>query len=266
VASAQITMAESFGVQGRGRFYDEVGAIRDVVQNHMLQVMALLAMDAPVGCSSDAVRDEKLRALRAMRPLERNDVVRGQFAGYRNEPGVARDSQVETFAAVRLHLDTWRWSGVPFYIRAGKRLPETTTEITVRLKKPPQAVFADDGQSAPNYFRFRLSPDVSISLGARVKLPGAVMAGQQSELVVHRDPCADMMPYERLLHDAIHGDASLFTSAAAVEAAWRIVDPILGNATPVEPYEPNSWGPADAARMMAGEGGWHDPVPDAGGA
>jgi glucose-6-phosphate 1-dehydrogenase len=266
VASAQITMAESFGVQGRGRFYDEVGAIRDVVQNHMLQVMALLAMDAPVGCSSDAVRDEKLRALRAMRPLERNDVVRGQFAGYRNEPGVVRDSQVETFAAVRLHLDTWRWSGVPFYIRAGKRLPETTTEITVRLKKPPQAVFADDGQSAPNYFRFRLSPDVSISLGARVKLPGAVMAGQQSELVVHRDPCADMMPYERLLHDAIHGDASLFTSAAAVEAAWRIVDPILGNATPVEPYEPNSWGPADAARMMAGEGGWHDPVPDAGGA
>ncbi len=262
VASVQITMAESFGVQGRGRFYDEVGAIRDVVQNHMLQVMALLAMDAPVGCSSDAVRDEKLRALRAMRPLEPSDVVRGQFAGYRDEPGVARDSQVETFAAVRLHLDTWRWAGVPFCIRAGKRLPVTTTEITVRLKKPPQVVFPEAGAQAPNYFRFRLSPEVSISLGARAKRPGAIMTGQQTELVVHRDPCGDMMPYERLLHDAIHGDASLFTSAAAVEAAWRVVDPILGNVTPVEPYEPKSWGSAEAARMMAGEGGWHDPEPD----
>jgi glucose-6-phosphate 1-dehydrogenase len=263
VASVQITMAESFGVQGRGRFYDEVGAIRDVVQNHMLQVMALLAMDAPVGCSSDAVRDEKLRALRAMGPLEPEDVVRGQFVGYRDEPGVARDSQVETFAAVRLHLVTWRWAGVPFCIRAGKRLPVTTTEITVRLKKPPQAVFAETDVRAPNYFRFRLSPDVCISLGARAKRPGAIMTGQQTELVVHRDPCGDMMPYERLLHDAIHGDASLFTSAAAVEAAWRVVDPILGNATPVEPYEPDAWGPAQAARMMAGEGGWHDPAPDA---
>jgi glucose-6-phosphate 1-dehydrogenase len=263
VASVQITMAESFGVQGRGGFYDEVGAIRDVVQNHMLQVMALLAMDAPVGCGSEAVRDEKLRALRAMRPLEPEDVVRGQFVGYRDEPGVARDSQVETFAAVRLHLVTWRWAGVPFCIRAGKRLPVTTTEITVRLKQPPQAVFAEADAQAPNYFRFRLSPDVSISLGARAKRPGAIMTGQQTELVVHRDPCGDMMPYERLLHDAIHGDASLFTSAAAVEAAWRVVDPILGNATPVEPYEPDAWGPAQAARMMAGEGGWHDPAPDA---
>ena len=262
VASVQITMAERFGVQGRGRFYDEVGAIRDVVQNHMLQVMALLSMDAPVGSGSDAGRDEKLRALRAMRPLDPGDVVRGQFAGYRDEPGVASDSQVETFAAVRLHLDTWRWAGVPFYIRAGKRLPETTTEITVRLKLPPQMVFADTGHGAPNYLRFRLSPDVSISLGARVKLPGTVMAGQQTELVVHRDPCGDTMPYARLLHDAIHGDASLFTSAAAVEAAWRIVDPALGNATPLEPYEPNSWGPADAARLIAGQGGWHDPAPE----
>jgi len=262
VGSVQITMAERFGVQGRGRFYDEVGAIRDVVQNHMLQAMALLTMDAPIGCAPDAVHNERLRALRAMRPLETDDVVRGQFAGYCNEPGVAPDSQVETFAALRLHLDTWRWAGVPFFIRAGKRLPETTTEITARLKQPPQAVFADAGQSAPNYLRFRLSPDVSISLGARVKTPGEGMVGQQSALVVHRDACGDMMPYERLLHDAIHGDASLFTSAAAVEAAWRVVDPILGNATPIEPYEANSWGPADAARMMAGEGGWHDPVPD----
>jgi glucose-6-phosphate 1-dehydrogenase len=263
VASVQITMAERFGVQGRGRFYDEVGAIRDVVQNHMLQVMALLAMDAPVGSGSEAVRNEKLRALRAMRPLDPGDVVRGQFAGYRDEPGVAPDSKVETFAALRLHLDTWRWAGVPFFIRAGKRLPETTTEITVRLKRPPLAVFGDAGHSAPNYLRFRLSPDVSISLGVRVKRPGAAMAGLQTELVVHRDPCEDMMPYARLLHDAIRGDAALFTSAAAVEAAWRVVDPVLGDATPIEPYEANSWGPADAARMMAGEGGWHDPAPDA---
>jgi glucose-6-phosphate 1-dehydrogenase len=263
VASVQITMAERFGVQGRGRFYDEVGAIRDVVQNHMLQVMAMLAMDAPVGSGSDAVRDEKLRALRAMRPLDPGDVVRGQFAGYRDEPGVAANSEVETFTALRLHLDTWRWAGVPFFIRAGKRLPETTTEITVRLKRPPLAVFGDAGRAAPNYLRFRLSPDVSISLGAHVKRPGAAMAGQQTELVVHRDPCEGMMPYARMLNDAIHGDASLFTSAAAVEAAWRVVDPALGNATPVEPYEANSWGPAGAARMMAGEGGWHDPAPDA---
>ena len=264
VASVQITMAERFGVQGRGSFYDEVGAIRDVVQNHMLQVTALLAMDAPVGCSSDAVQNEKLRAFRAMRPLQRSEVVRGQFAGYRDESGVAPDSQVETFAALRLHIDTWRWAGVPFYIRAGKRLPETTTEITVTLKRPPQAVFVDAGQSSLNYFRFRLSPDVSISVGARVKMPGAVMAGQQTELIVHRDPCEDMMPYERLLRAAIRGDASLFTTAASVEAAWCVVDPILGDVTPVERYASNSWGPADAARMMAGDGGWHDPAPDRG--
>jgi glucose-6-phosphate 1-dehydrogenase len=191
-------------------------------------------------------------------------VVRGQFAGYRDEPGVAPDSQVETFAALRLHIDTWRWSGVPFYIRAGKELPETTTEITVTLKQPPQAVFASAGESPPNYFRFRLSPDVSISVGARVKRPGALMAGQQAELIVHRDPCEDMMPYERLLRAAIRGDASLFTSAASVEAAWRVVDAILGDVGPVEPYASKSWGPANAARLIAGDGGWHDPVADRG--
>jgi glucose-6-phosphate 1-dehydrogenase len=264
VASVQVTMAERFGVQGRGRYYDEVGAIRDVVQNHVLQVTALLAMDAPVGLGSNAVRDEKLRAFRAMRPLAASDVVRGQFAGYRDEPGVAPDSQVETFAALRLHIDTWRWAGVPFYIRAGKQLPETTTEIMVTLNKPPQAVFADTGASPPNYFRFRLSPDVSISVGARVKAPGPVMTGQQTELIVHRDSCADMMPYERLLRDAICGDASLFTSAEAVEAAWRVVDPVLGNAVPVEPYTPDSWGPADADRIIVAGGGWHDPAPNPG--
>jgi glucose-6-phosphate 1-dehydrogenase len=260
VANVQITMAERFGVQGRGGFYDEVGAIRDVVQNHMLQVTALLAMDAPVGYSSDAMQDEKLRAFRAMRPLEPGDVVRGQFAGYRDEPGVAPDSQVETFAALRLHIDTWRWAGVPFYIRAGKELPETNTEITATLKQPPQTVFAEAGESPPNHLRFRLSPDVSISVGARVKAPGAAMAGVDTELIVHRDPCEDMMPYERLLGAAMRGDASLFTTAQAVEAAWRIVDPILGNVTPVEVYASNSWGPASAARIVADDSGWHDPV------
>jgi glucose-6-phosphate 1-dehydrogenase len=189
-------------------------------------------------------------------------VVRGQFAGYRDEAGVARDSDVETFVALRLHVDTWRWGGVPFYIRVGKRLPVTTTEITVTLDRPPKAVFADAGTGAPNYFRFRLSPEVSISVGARVKAPGRAMTGQQTELVVHRDGCGDMMPYERLLRDAMAGDASLFTSAAAVEAAWRVVDPILEDATPVEPYAPGSWGPANADRMIAGDGDWHNPVPD----
>ena len=260
VASVQITMAEHFGVQGRGRFYDEVGAIRDVVQNHMLQVTALLAMDAPVGHAADAVRDEKLRTFRAMRPLSPAEVVRGQFAGYRDEAGVAPDSQVETFAALRLHIDTWRWAGVPFFIRAGKRLPETTTEITATLKRPPQAVFAEAGESPPNHLRFRLSPDVSISVGARVKAPGAAMAGVDTELIVHRDPCEDMMPYERLLGAAMRGDASLFTTAQAVEAAWRVVDPILGNVAPVEVYASNSWGPASAARIVADDGGWHNPV------
>jgi len=260
VASVQITMAEHFGVQGRGRFYDEVGAIRDVVQNHMLQVTALLAMDAPVGHAADAVRDEKLRTFRAMRLLSPAEVVRGQFAGYRDEAGVAPDSQVETFAALRLHIDTWRWAGVPFFIRAGKRLPETTTEITATLKRPPQAVFAEAGESTPNHLRFRLSPDVSISVGARVKAPGAAMAGVDTELIVHRDPCEDMMPYERLLGAAMRGDASLFTTAQAVEAAWRVVDPILGNVAPVEVYASNSWGPASAARIVADDGGWHNPV------
>jgi glucose-6-phosphate 1-dehydrogenase len=261
VASVQVTMAERFGVQGRGRFYDEVGAIRDVVQNHVLQVTALLAMDAPVGPGPGAMRDEKLRAFRAMRPLAASDVVRGQFAGYRDEPGVAPGSQVETFAALRLHIDTWRWAGVPFYLRVGKRLAETSTEIVVTLKRPPQAVFADSGTSPPNYFRFRLSPDVSISVGARVKSSGPVMTGQQTELIVQRDSCGDMMPYERLLRDAIDGDASLFTSAEAVEAAWRVVDPILGNAVPIEPYAPDSWGPAGADRIIADGSGWHDSAP-----
>jgi glucose-6-phosphate 1-dehydrogenase len=261
VARVQITMAESFGVQGRGRFYEEVGAIRDVVQNHLLQVASLLAMEAPVGHGTDRIRQEKLRVFVAMRPLAVEEVVRGQFHGYRGEKGVAPDSQVETFAALRLHIDNGRWAGVPFEIRAGKRLPVTATEVTVELKRPPHAVFDSFRLGESNYFRFRLSPEVLISAGARIKVPGEAMVGEDAELVLHRHPGDEMLPYERLLGDAMHGDATLFAGADAVEAAWRVVDPILGNATPVTAYEPNTWGPAEAERIVAGEGRWHDPTP-----
>jgi glucose-6-phosphate 1-dehydrogenase len=244
VRSVQITMAETLGVQGRGAFYEEVGAIRDVVQNHMLEVIALLTMEAPTGQDPDALRDKKQRAFRAMLPLTQADVVRGQFRGYRNEKGVASDSQVETFAAVKLLIDTPRWEGVPFYVRAGKRMPVTTTEVLVELKPPPQAVFDTITQSRSNYFRFRLSPNVSIALGARAKMPGEEMVGEDVELVV-RPPSADeMLPYERLLGDAIHGDSLLFVREDGVEAAWGVVDPILGNVTPVRDYESDTWGPA----------------------
>jgi glucose-6-phosphate 1-dehydrogenase len=261
VSSVQITMAEHFGVQGRGRFYEEVGAIRDVVQNHMFQVLVMLAMDAPVSRDAEAMRDEKVRLLKAIRPLNSSDIVRGQFRGYRGSEGVAPDSQVETFAAVRLHIETWRWSGVPFYIRAGKQLPVTATEVMVELKRPPQNVFDDIAPNQSNYFRFRLSPEVFISVGARVKAPGEEMAGEDIDLIAHR-AADEMMPYERLLGDAMRGDASLFAREDSVEAAWRIIDPILGNVTPVVEYEPNTWGPLEADRFIAGEGGWHNPTED----
>ncbi len=267
VDSVQITMAESFGVQGRGSFYEEVGAIRDVVQNHLLQVTALLAMDAPVGHDAESMRAEKLRLFRAMRPLDPKEVVRGQFRGYLDEKGVAKDSQVETFAALRLHIDTWRWAGVPFYIRAGKSLPITTTEVVVDLKRPPLAIFDEISARESNYFRFRLSPEVVISAGARVKKPGEEMQGERVELIARNRPQREMSPYERLLGDAIRGDASLFTRDDAVEAAWRVVDPILEGARGVhiEPpmvYEPGSWGPAAAAKAIASREGWHDPKPE----
>lgn len=261
IQSIQVTMAENFGMRGRGVLYEELGAIRDVVQNHMLEVIALLTMEAPIGREPDALRDEKQRAFQAMRPLSPADIVRGQFRGYRNEKGVARDSQVETFAAVKLYLDTWRWAGVPFYIRAGKQMPVTATEVLVQLKHPPQAVFDTVTQSQANYFRFRLSPDVSISLGARAKLPGEAMAGERVEFVVRESFVDEMTPYERLLGDALRGDPMLFVREAAVEAAWRVVDPILGGATPVHEYDPNSWGPIEADRIIAGDGGWHNPKP-----
>jgi glucose-6-phosphate 1-dehydrogenase len=260
IASMQITRAEDFGIEGRGKFYDEVGAIRDVVQNHMLQVLALLTMGAPVDRSSDAMRDEKLRLFRSMRPLSPEDVVRGQFGGYRHEPGVARNSKVETFAALRIHMDTWRWAGVPFFIRAGKRLPVKCTEVLVRLKSPPQQVFDGvQGNVAENFFRFRLSPDVEISVVARVKQPGEVMRGHPVELVAHRNIRAARAPYERLLGDAIQGDSVLFTRDDCVEEAWRVLDPILGNKVPVHKYEPGSWGPKQADALIADAGGWNDP-------
>ena len=261
IQSVQVTMAENFGMRGRGVLYEELGAIRDVVQNHMLEVVALLTMEAPIGREPDALRDEKQRAFRAMRPLSPADIVRGQFRGYRSEKGVARDSQVETFAAVKLYVDTWRWAGVPFYIRAGKQMPVTATEVLVELKRPPQAVFDAVTQSQANYFRFRLSPDVSISLGARAKLPGEAMAGERVEFVVRESFVDEMTPYERLLGDALRGDPTLFVREAGVEAAWSVVDPILGDATPVHEYDPNTWGPIEADRIIAGDGGWHNPKP-----
>jgi glucose-6-phosphate 1-dehydrogenase len=262
VDCVQITMAENFGVQGRGSFYEEVGAIRDVVQNHMLQVIALLAMDAPVGRDPDAMRAEKLRLFRAMRPLDPKQVVRGQFRGYRDESGVAPDSQVETFAALCLHIDTWRWAGVPFYIRTGKCLPITATEVIVDLKCPPLAIFDAITPAQSNYFRFRLGPEVVISVGARVKRPGEEMIGEPVELIAHRSLAGEKSPYERLLGDAIRGDASLFTRDDSVEAAWRVVTPILHCTAPVAQYEPNTWGPAAARAVVAGEEGWHDPQPE----
>src|ERR1700736_3803690 len=259
VKDVQITMAEQFGVQGRGGFYEEVGAIRDVVQNHLLQVIALLAMDAPVGHESQAMQAEKLRLFRAMRPLDPKDVVRGQFRGYRDEKGVAKDSQVETFAALRLHIDTWRWADVPFYIRAGKNLPITATEVRVTLKRPPLAIFDPSDAMPTNYYRLRLSPEVVIGAGALVKRNGENMRGEPVELVARHRPTREKMPYERLLGDAIRGDTQLFTQDASVEAAWRVVDPVLRDPLPVVEYEPGSWGPDLAKDIVNGDDVWHNP-------
>ncbi|MGI8856925.1 MAG: glucose-6-phosphate dehydrogenase, partial [Thermomicrobiales bacterium] len=244
VESVQITMAEQFGVADRGQFYEETGAIRDVVQNHMLQVTALLAMEPPTGGDHEAIRDETSKVFEAMVPLRPSDIVRGQYKGYRQEPGVASNSQVETFAAVRLHLDMWRWAGVPFYIRAGKYLPATTTEVIVELKRPPQNVFGEKNPGRPDHLRFRLSPDVVMALCARTKMPGEAMVGENVELIARHTPGGDeMAPYERLLSDAMRGDATLFAREDAIEAAWRIVDPILGDAAPIHTYDKNTWGP-----------------------
>jgi glucose-6-phosphate 1-dehydrogenase len=261
VESVQITMAEAFGVQGRGAFYEEAGAIRDVVQNHLLQVTAMIGIEPPSGNDPESVRDQKSLLLKAMRPLSAADVVRGQFEGYRHEQGVVPDSQVETFAALRLHIDTWRWAGVPFFIRAGKCLPATTTEVLVELRRPPRSVFDEVVPGHTNYLRFRLSPDVFISLGARAKAPGENMVGEEVELVARHQSGDEMAPYERLLGDAMRGDQRLFARQDSVEAAWRVVDPVLKTHTPVYAYAQNSWGPAEADRIVGEHGRWHNPTP-----
>jgi glucose-6-phosphate 1-dehydrogenase len=259
VDSVQITMAESFGVEGRGRFYEEAGAIRDVVQNHLLQVIGYLAMEPPLTTYQESIRDEQVKVFRSIRPLDPDDLVRGQFVGYRKEEGVAADSKVETFAAVRLHIDSWRWEDVPFFIRAGKCLPVTTTEVMVTLKRPPLRKL---GVGDTNYFRFRLSPDVIIAVGAQVKRPGDQTVSELTELkLVHVPDGEEMDAYERLLHDAMAGDGTLFARQDAVEAAWAIVQPILGNITPVHEYRPGTWGPAEADKLTAEVGGWHNPSP-----
>jgi glucose-6-phosphate 1-dehydrogenase len=259
IRDIQITMAENFGVEGRGAFYEEVGAIRDVVQNHLLQVVTLLAMDAPVGHDPKTMQAEKLRIFRAMQPLDPKEVVRGQFRGYRDEKGVAKNSQVETFAALRLRIDTWRWADVPFYIRAGKNLPISATEVRVTLKRPPLAIFDPSDKMPANYFRLRLSPEVVIGEGALAKLNGEDMRGEPVELIARHNTQEEKSPYERLLGDAVRGETSLFTQDDSVEAAWRVVDPVLTAGLPVIEYEPGTWGPAAATQIVDGGETWHDP-------
>jgi glucose-6-phosphate 1-dehydrogenase len=260
VRSVQITMAEDFGVAGRGAFYEEAGAIRDVVQNHLLQVLALLTSDPPAGKGLAALRAEKARVLRSVRPLEPDDVVRGQFEGYRDVDGVAPDSQVETYAAVRVRIDSWRWADVPFLIRAGKCLPLTALEVYAELRRPPNQVF-DAPAHRPNALRLRLSPDVAIALAVRIKQEGEAMVGEHVELVAREETGDDMPAYERLLGDALRGDPSLFASIDTVEQAWRIVDPVLDDATPVHAYAPGTWGPAEAEKLPGARLRWHDPQP-----
>jgi glucose-6-phosphate 1-dehydrogenase len=261
VESVQITMAENFGVRGRGELYEETGAIRDVVQNHLLQVVACLAMEEPDSGSPDAMRDAKGRLLKAIEPLGPTDVVRGQFDGYRREPHVDPASTVETYAAVRLSIDSWRWAGVPFYIRAGKCLPVTCTEVLVELKPPPRSVFGESlaGPRASNYLRFRLGPDVAIALGVRSKIPGEALVGAPAELLATESVAEGMTPYERLLGDAMNGDATLFARQDSVEAQWKVMDPVLGDAVAVHTYPPGTWGPVEGATLLVPPGGWHEP-------
>jgi glucose-6-phosphate 1-dehydrogenase len=260
VKSVQITMAEDFGVEGRGAFYEEVGALRDVVQNHMLQVLAMVAMEPPSGRGTEGLRDEKVKVLRAMPPIRPADVVRGQYEGYRHEAGVKPESTTETFVALKAQVDTWRWSGVPFYIRAGKGLATTAMQVYVELQNPPTGVqLGQTGPMSANSLLFKLSPDVSISLAANVKAPGEEMAGRTVELSFNDLPSADGLdPYERLLGDAIDGDTTLFTRADTVDEAWKVVADVLGDATDVHPYFRGGWGP-EAADRLIGEGGWHNP-------
>lgn len=258
VQSVQITMAEKFGVEGRGRFYEEAGAIRDVIQNHLLQVIGFLAMEPPSRTYAESIRDEQVKVFRMIRPLSTNDVARGQFRGYRTEEGVAPDSNVETFAATRLFIDSWRWEGVPFLIRTGKSLAATATEVFVSLKSPPLIRLAA-GDS--NYVRFRLSPTVAIAIGARVKVPGEQLISEPAEFqIANKSSPDEMSAYERLLGDAIDGDAMMFARQDSVEGAWAIVDPVLGDATQLHEYERGSWGPDQASALASDVGGWHTPI------
>ena len=259
VASVQVTMAESIGVAGRGKFYEETGAIRDVIQNHLLQIVALLTMEPPVNAEGESLRDEKVKLLKAVRPASPRELVRGQFKGYREEPGVAKDSDVETYAALVLHIDSWRWSGVPFYLRAGKRLPVTATEVVVELKPPPANVFGEQAPEQPNHLRFRVGPDVAIALGAHIKKPGPVMTGRNVELYVAQQQSDDMDAYEVLISAALIGDTSHFAREDEVEAAWKIVDPLVKVSTPPLPYLPGSWGPKQADELITGPCNWHNP-------
>ena len=259
IESVQITMAEDFGVQGRGAFYDETGTIRDVIQNHLFQVLCNLAMEPPVRTDSESIRDEKVKVLKAIPPLEAKNLVRGQFRSYRKEQGVAPDSQVETFAALQLEVNSWRWKGVPFYIRAGKCLPVTCTEVLGRFRMPPTVI--RDSALLPNHFRFRISPEVIIAIGTTVMAPGEEMVGQSVEMLASRHPRADEMDaYERVLRDAMAGDATLFARQDYVEEAWRIVDPVLQAGTPVYEFEPGTWGPSEVEHKVSPSGGWQNPT------
>ena len=259
VESVQITMAEDFGIQGRGAFYDQTGAIRDVVQNHLLQILTNVAMEPPVRTDSESIRDEKVKVLKAIAPLSENNIVRGQFRGYRSEKGVAPDSNVETFAALRFEINSWRWQGVPFYIRAGKCLPVTCTELLIRLRRPPRILPTHDVK--PNHFRFRISPDVTIAHSMMVKSPDEEMSGEPVELIaLDGAHLNEMDAYERVLRDAMAGDATLFAREDYVEEAWRIVDPVLKASNPVYEYDPGTWGPAEVDKRIVPADGWNNPV------
>lgn len=262
VASVQITLCENFGVEGRGVFYESVGCLRDVIQNHLFQIVALLAMEPPANRGYGANHSEKVKVFQAMRPLQPDDVVRGQYAGYLQEPGVAQDSDVETFCALRLFIDSWRWEGVPWYLRSGKCLAATAAEVLVELKPPPQKLFADlTPMSGPvNYLRFRLSPNSAVALAARVKRVGKEFVGDQRELYLVDEQPGEESPYERLLSDAMAGDETLFTREDAVEAAWAVVDPVLDTHHRVHSYQPGSWGPKQADALIVKDGSWHNPI------
>ena len=263
VASVQITLSEDFGVEGRGAFYETAGCLRDVVQNHLLQIVALLAMEPPTYRGFGAVHGETADVFQAMRPLQPDDLVRGQYTAYRKERGVAGDSDVETFCALRLYIDSWRWAGVPWYLRSGKFLAKTAAEVIVELQPPPQQLFADSAPiaGAANYLRFRLSPNSAVALAARVKRAGKAFVGEQRELYLVDERPGEEEPYERLLGDAMLGDGTLFTREDSVEAAWAVVEPVLKRHRPVLPYRRHSWGPQQANTLIATDGPWHNPDP-----